>query len=178
MKDQQLFWIDGDNLSENIYDWNYHKTDKELKEGEVNLNFANLTSDQLVTDENGNITFDTSYLEPGTYYIASKGGISEGGMVDSQGFVSRGNEAGPALFKLVVEEPDVILGDVNGDGKVNNIDATLVLRYSVGGLTEEQLAKLDVSVGDVNLDGKVNNIDATIILRYSVGSITELPYEA
>ncbi|MBQ9858011.1 MAG: dockerin type I repeat-containing protein, partial [Oscillospiraceae bacterium] len=75
-------------------------------------------------------------------------------------------------------EPDTLLGDVNLDGKVNNIDATLVLRYSVGGLTEEQLAKLDVSVGDVNGDGKVNNIDATIILRYSVGSITELPYEA
>jgi len=74
--------------------------------------------------------------------------------------------------------PDVVYGDVNGDGKANNIDATLVLRYSVGGLTDEQLAKLDISVGDVNGDGKINNIDATIILRYSVGSITKLPYGA
>ncbi len=69
-----------------------------------------------------------------------------------------------------------LYGDVNKDGKVNNIDATYVLRYSVGGLTEEQLAKLNMSAGDVKLDGKINNIDATIILRYSVGSVTKLPY--
>ncbi len=71
-----------------------------------------------------------------------------------------------------------LYGDVNKDGKVNNIDATYVLRYSVGGLTEEQLAKLNMSAGDVKLDGKINNIDATIILRYSVGSVTKLPYES
>ena len=135
-------------------------------------NFSEKVTDwtklDAVTDENGQIIIDTSNLKAGEYCIAVTGDID----------YENGNEGNVGMFKLVVEGPDVLLGDVNGDGKVNNIDATLVLRYSVGGLTEEQLAKLDVSVGDVNLDGKVNNIDATIILRYSVGSITELPYKA
>lgn len=75
---------------------------------------------------------------------------------------------------ITVEESGLI-GDVNGDGVVNNIDATLVLRYSVGALSEEQLAKLYIEVGNVNGDEKVNNIDATIILRYSVGAVEALP---
>ena len=55
-------------------------------------------------------------------------------------------------------------GDVNGDGKVNNRDATRLL---------QQLAGWDVlcCVGavDVNGDGKVNNRDATRLLQYLAG---------
>lgn len=101
MKEQKLFWTE--ELTADIYKWNYHKAAVDLEEGEANTGFANLTSDQMVTDENGNITIDTTNLNPGTYYIASKGGVSAGGMVDSDGFTSRGNESGPALFVLIVE---------------------------------------------------------------------------
>lgn len=57
-----------------------------------------------------------------------------------------------------------LVGDVNGDGKVNSDDAVCILRY---------LAGYDVGVkienGDVNGDGKVNSDDAVCILRNLAG---------
>lgn len=58
------------------------------------------------------------------------------------------------------------LGDANGDGKVNNIDAMMALQYSVG--TNSQL-EIFLEACDINGDGKVNNIDAMLILQLSVG---------
>ncbi len=60
------------------------------------------------------------------------------------------------------EKPDFVIGDVNGDGKVNAMDARLALRYSakIGTLTDTQLL-----AADVNKDGTVNAIDARKILR-------------
>ncbi len=95
------------------------------------------------------------------------------------------NENGHMYIKNMIfnsltikDKEDSLIGDINMDGKVNNIDATYALRYSVGGLTEAQLANLDINAGDVNSNGSVNNIDATIILRFSVGSVTVLPITA
>lgn len=58
------------------------------------------------------------------------------------------------------------LGDVNGDGNVNSIDAALILKYSAGSVdfTETQLL-----AGDFNGDGSVNSIDAAMILKKSAG---------
>lgn len=60
------------------------------------------------------------------------------------------------------------LGDVNSDGKINAVDASLVLTHyaavSTGqapDLTEEQL-----NYADASRDGKVNAIDASRILTY------------
>ena len=62
------------------------------------------------------------------------------------------------------EKPAILKGDANGDGKVNAIDARIVLRISA------QLDKMEnynqpVAVFDVTGDGKVNAIDARKILR-------------
>lgn len=65
--------------------------------------------------------------------------------------------------------PVGILGDVNGDEKVNNLDATVVLKYDAGIENE-----IDASVADVNGDGKVNNLDATVILKYDAGIIDSI----
>ncbi len=62
-------------------------------------------------------------------------------------------------------ENEVILGDANGDGKVNNLDATEVLKYDAG------INNLISDAADVNKDGKVNNLDATEILKYDAGII-------
>ena len=56
-------------------------------------------------------------------------------------------------------------GDVNGDNKVNLLDAALITRYVVGGWG----VTLNESNADVNGDGKVNLIDAALITRYVVG---------
>ena len=61
---------------------------------------------------------------------------------------------------------DVIKGDVNGDGKINAIDALWVRQSSAGVrvLTEQQKA-----AADVNGDGKINAIDALWITQKSAG---------
>jgi hypothetical protein len=54
------------------------------------------------------------------------------------------------------------VGDANGDGKVNNYDAVLVLR-AVAGQTDEVY---NVNAADADGDGKVDDSDAVLILCY------------
>ena len=64
--------------------------------------------------------------------------------------------------------PTFTLGDVNEDGKVNVLDAVMVLRH------DANIIKLDDSqlkAADVNEDGKVGVLDAVMILRYEAGII-------
>ena len=60
--------------------------------------------------------------------------------------------------------------DVNGDGKVNSVDALTVLRYSTGStsLISSQTSLINA---DTNGDGRINSSDALIILRISIGAI-------
>lgn len=67
----------------------------------------------------------------------------------------------------------VLYGDVNGDGSINAKDATLILRYSVGKLTN--LSEYDWEAANVNADDRVNAKDATLILRYSVKKLDKFP---
>ena len=66
----------------------------------------------------------------------------------------------------------VIIGDVNGDGKVTASDARLVLRYSarLEAFTDEQ-----ISIADVDMSGIVTAADARYILRYSAKLESSLP---
>ncbi|MBR6531452.1 MAG: CotH kinase family protein [Clostridia bacterium] len=54
--------------------------------------------------------------------------------------------------------------DVNGDEKINSIDALIILQANVGKVTFTEKEKL---VADVTGDGKVNSIDALVILQIS-----------
>jgi hypothetical protein len=71
----------------------------------------------------------------------------------------------PALLKL---------GDANGDGYVDAYDAALILKYSVGIITEDQL---NLAALDVDGDTYVDAYDATLIQKHSVGSITKFPVQ-
>ncbi len=68
--------------------------------------------------------------------------------------------------------PDVVYGDVNGDGKINATDAALTYRYvnNKAVLTGSQLA-----AADVNGDGKVNATDAALIYRYVNNKLDTFP---
>ncbi len=57
-------------------------------------------------------------------------------------------------------------GDVNGDGRVNNLDASTILKYDAG-LTD--LSDKQKQAADVNADGRVDNRDATAILKKDSG---------
>ena len=61
-------------------------------------------------------------------------------------------------------DTDSEIGDANGDGNIDNVDAALVLKYDAGILD-------DVANADVNNDGETNNVDAALILKYDAGLI-------
>lgn len=72
-----------------------------------------------------------------------------------------------ASTDAVIEEPTqadgYYLGDVNGDGVVDIIDATLIQRYSAKLLID---VEYEISHGDVDENNSVDDIDATLIRRY------------
>jgi hypothetical protein len=68
-----------------------------------------------------------------------------------------------------VEVTDVMLGDTNGDGVIDIIDALLTAQYYVG-LDPENFIPGNA---DVNCDGAIDIIDALLIAQYYVGLITE-----
>lgn len=77
------------------------------------------------------------------------------------------------VFDFAVEgeiEEKIVLGDADGDGKVNGVDSLLAKRIAAGILTPttEQEKTLDV-----NGDGRLNFIDTNLISRYIAGVIFE-----
>ena len=70
------------------------------------------------------------------------------------------------------DDDTFILGDVNDDGVVDTIDATLVQRYDAQMSLPEGTI---IERGDVNNDGEVDIIDATLIQRYDAGMTVKFP---
>ncbi len=64
------------------------------------------------------------------------------------------------------EPAEVTLGDVNGDGKINALDASRILLSSVGKIT---LNADQQKAADINGDDKVNALDASRVLLHAVG---------
>ena len=65
-----------------------------------------------------------------------------------------------------------VIGDVNGDSKVDSTDARLVLQYAVKKIGT---SALNVAVADVDGNGKIDSTDARLILQYAVKKITTFP---
>lgn len=65
---------------------------------------------------------------------------------------------------------EALLGDVNGDGEITIVDATIIQKYIVGQTT---LDDETFNVADVNKDGAVTVVDATLIQKFVVKMITE-----
>jgi len=64
------------------------------------------------------------------------------------------------------------LGDVNGDGKINTVDARMVLQYIVNKITASDL---NLQAADVDGNGAINTVDARLILQYIVNKINAFP---
>ncbi|MGN0628535.1 MAG: leucine-rich repeat protein [Oscillospiraceae bacterium] len=69
-----------------------------------------------------------------------------------------------------IEVVDALLGDVNGDGRINVIDANLVRRSSAEIIS---LNEVETLTADVNGDGSVDVIDANCIRKYAVKFIKD-----
>lgn len=59
----------------------------------------------------------------------------------------------------------VIYGDVNGDGKVNGTDVSLLRRYIAGGYD----VQINLAVADVDQNGRINGADVSLIRRFIAG---------
>jgi len=65
-------------------------------------------------------------------------------------------------------------GDVNGDGFVDSFDASLIMKYDVMLIGDNDL---NLAAADVSGDGWVDSYDASLILKYDVMLITKFPVE-
>ena len=88
----------------------------------------------------------------------------------------------PVEFNVVsgsVNVIDVIIGDVNNDGKVNQLDRVVLTRY-LANWTEYPEGSINKVAADVNCDGKVNTLDRVILTRYIANwtGYESLPYSA
>ena len=65
------------------------------------------------------------------------------------------------------EEPSILYGDVNGDGKITNTDSLMLMRYlsNLDPITGESTIKVQAGA-DVNGDGKLTNTDSLMLMRY------------
>lgn len=60
---------------------------------------------------------------------------------------------------------DILIGDVNSDGVVNNLDRLVLTRYLANWVAYPE-SVINLAAADVNMDGTVNNLDRLILTRY------------
>ncbi|MBQ4066609.1 MAG: dockerin type I repeat-containing protein [Clostridia bacterium] len=68
-------------------------------------------------------------------------------------------------------EPSYSLGDINGDGQINAMDANILKRFISGTVTP---GAAQLEAGDIDKSGQVNGIDSNIIMRFVSGSVSGL----
>ncbi len=66
-----------------------------------------------------------------------------------------------------------IRGDVDGDGRVNSIDAFHLIQFSAGIILPDPDAEL-YEKADLNNDGLLDSLDASLILQFHAGLIESL----
>lgn len=103
-----------------------------------------------------------NYVEQNLYFSPQGGDFKLGENVIEVYFLSSPDVYTTYKINIV----DVLLGDVDFNGKVNSTDALIVLQSSVKLVT---LTEKQISVADMNSDNKVNSVDALKILKKSVG---------
>ena len=124
---------------------------------------------ELVPMTAGTVTVDGKTYASGQTIPVSLTGSSTGITLTAQ-------EEGlaPTTYTLTVgtfggEEPEYTLGDVNADGEVNSVDASLILvaaaSFGLHGTTG--LEAWQEAAGNVNADDAVDAVDASIVLTYA-----------
>ncbi|MBQ3196403.1 MAG: carboxypeptidase regulatory-like domain-containing protein [Clostridia bacterium] len=73
---------------------------------------------------------------------------------------------------IATYETKFLVGDANGDGYVNSLDAATILRHDAQLIILEGIARL---CADTNWNGEINSLDAALLLRYDADLIDHLP---
>ena len=61
-------------------------------------------------------------------------------------------------------EPEVVLGDVNGDGSLSISDAVVLIDFLLNSSGQANGEKFNIDGADVNGDGRVSILDVTILI--------------
>jgi len=148
-----------------------------LRADEVNLNArgagwgisATQADDGIALNLEGGGVYEDGDIVISLKFMTVAAGVCDFGISGLYGGDGYGNsfltESAAVDARVSILGAPVPLGDVNGDGNVDNLDAAWVLQYD---------AKLRPSIenGDVNGDGTVNSVDAALILKYDAGLIS------
>ena len=76
--------------------------------------------------------------------------------------------------KTITVEIGIMLGDIDGDGKINARDAKLVMQHFTKKII---LTEAQQKIADVSGDGKINARDAKLIMQYFTKKIDKFPVE-
>ena len=95
---------------------------------------------------------------------------SEGNEMDDSKPITTGTQIRIIIDDIAVDAViAIVYGDYDGNGSVNNKDASRIMRYLVSKETPDEY---QLYASDVNKDGDVNNRDAAMVSRFLVGKET------
>ena len=116
-----------------------------------------IQADTTVSDLLGKFSSDDVYIEYNGETLAPDDIVPNGSIAS----------VGGASYLLEVEGSDVMLGDINNDGAINQYDYILVKRhyFETRYLTDDEMTR-----ADVNVDGAVNQYDYILIKRHYFGT--------
>ena len=123
------------------------ETDGSVLEGNGNKNFIDGKSEIILYFD---ITAAAEYIDNGNIEVSNVKFVSADGTTQTLADASSAN--------------GFILGDVNGNGSINTVDASCILMSLVGNKPANFVDK----TADVNLNGTINTVDATVILQMLV----------
>ena len=75
------------------------------------------------------------------------------------------------ILAALAPKTEGVMGDADGSGEADYLDAMIVLQYHTGIVGDDAL---DLTVSDVDGNGEVDYLDAMMILQYHTGVIPEL----